>query len=372
MKNKHSSIVIFSGYNQRAVVAFLRTLVKNSIDDFVIIASSNADSIFLTDYKKYVVYTRRNKDFNIQEIERIFEYVRDITHSESLLIIPSTEYLNRYFLKMRTIMEEKNCYIHLVNEELYQMISDKEKFRKLCRDNEICAPNEVRLPLQYNKAFVAKPKTYFSKDGKVFSPIIVNDEDSYNSFVNNYNLEDFTLEEYVEGRSYYLLYYFTKEGEVYKLSQENYLQQPDGKSILYAEVSDIHNQPVSQQFENLLLKLNFFGLIMIEVRYSMGKYYMIEANPRLWGPSQLFCDAGINFFEIFLKEMGFVEKVTMELNKDKIKYFWTGGYMQVVGNGKMPVFLNLKEEEFAKKFSAIISYDIYNRTDTRKLFVHGL
>ena len=44
-------IVIFSGYNQRAVIAFLRCLTKNHIEEYVIVAASNQDTILKTKYK---------------------------------------------------------------------------------------------------------------------------------------------------------------------------------------------------------------------------------------------------------------------------------------------------------------------------------
>ena len=47
---------------------------------------------------------------------------------------------------------------------------------------------------------------------------------------------------------------------------------------------------------------------MVEVKHLSNKNYMIEANPRFWGPSQLFVDAGINLFEAFLVDNGLLNK----------------------------------------------------------------
>ena len=59
---------------------------------------------------------------------------------------------------------------------------------------------------------------------------------------------------------------FTKNGESFKLSQKNLIQQPEGKSIIAGITSDFHLTNESFLYEKLLLKLNFFGLIMIEVK----------------------------------------------------------------------------------------------------------
>ena len=61
-------IVVFSGYNQRAVVAFLRTLEKNKVESFRIIASGDSDSILKTNYKEKVIYTRKKKKLDLEEV----------------------------------------------------------------------------------------------------------------------------------------------------------------------------------------------------------------------------------------------------------------------------------------------------------------
>ena len=57
---------------------------------------------------------------------------------------------------------------------------------------------------------------------------------------------------------------------------------------------------------------------------SSGRYYAIECNPRLWGPSMLCIDNGLDIFSplCFLppKNLG---------NPDKIAgYLWTSGYIE--------------------------------------------
>ena len=42
---------------------------------------------------------------------------------------------------------------------------------------------------------------------------------------------------------------------------------------------------------------------------------MIEANPRFWGPSQLFVDAGFNLFESFLFDYNIIETLPLDNQK---------------------------------------------------------
>ena len=54
-------IILFSGYNQRAVIAFLRTLTQNHVDNYIIFAASEKDSILKTEYRSRVFVIRKNK-----------------------------------------------------------------------------------------------------------------------------------------------------------------------------------------------------------------------------------------------------------------------------------------------------------------------
>ncbi len=181
----------------------------------------------------------------------------------------------------------------------------------------------------------------------------------------------------MQGSSVYLLYYILRPEnvscigggkQIFKFSQTNLMQQPGGKSILAAKAAQYHRQPVSQIFEELLLSLQYHGFIMIEVRLDGDKAYMIEANPRFWGPSQLFVDAGVNFFELFLREYGFLEKTPASFSENpQALYFWHGGTVPV--NGRPPVFFDGFEQEYSRQVLPFLAQDVYRRSDTAALFV---
>ena len=71
---------------------------------------------------------------------------------------------------------------------------------------------------------------------------------------------------------------------------------------------------------------------MVEIKKQINVNYMIEANPRFWGPSQLFVDARMNFFEAFLHDFGFLPENPPPfnfINAIHKKYFWFGGIIEV-------------------------------------------
>lgn len=359
-------IVVFSGYNQRAVIAFIRTLVKDNID-FRIIASSNKDTIFFTAYRDKVIYTRTKKALDLEEIKEALANVRSQMSGddEKILIAPSTEFLNRFLIEYRIYFEDLGCVIPLVEKHLYEKISDKYAFSALCVEKGIPAPSDVDINNGIQTKLVAKPKTYFSSDGKVYNPVFIETSEALNTFLEEHSKEDFIFQKFVDGKSLYLLCYFAKDGEVYLFSQENLVQQSGGKSIVVAETSNIHNdKSISEPYVELFKECGFRGLVMVEIRESDGCYYMIEANPRFWGPSQLFCDANYNLFECLLFDYGFLDSCPDLSKPCKAEYLWLGG----LEAEEKPVYLSEDIDRYSRIIANPDKFDIYCRPDADRIY----
>ena len=152
-----------------------------------------------------------------------------------------------------------------------------------------------------------------------------------------------------------------------KFSQINYIQQPEGKSIIGAEESDFHLSQQSELYERLFKSVSFRGLVMVEVKQMNDKFYMIEANPRFWGPSQLFVDAGVNLFEAFLADYSVLPSRPVLSSNYKTKYFWNGGIGYDDSRPQL-VFHGYEKTEFDADFADWQAADVYNREDTKKLY----
>lgn len=363
-------VIVFSGFNQRAVIAFLRTLEKNDVD-YVIIAKSEEDDIFLTNYKHSVLAVRKSVSLVLEDLIESIKAVQRVHKREEYVIAPTTEALNRFLLEKRESFEKMGCSIPLVDKNLYELISNKYSFGRLCYQHGILVPKEININHDFELPLVAKPKKYFSSiNGQVLSPIIIYNSHELEKFISEYKLEDFYFQEYVNGKSIYLLYYFHRNGTTFRFSQENLVQQPNGKSMVAAISSNFHHSEESCKYEKLFRNLKFFGLVMVEVRQHNDKNYMIEANPRFWGPSQLFVDAGTNFFEPFLHDFGLIESYSKFIEPTNIiRYFWFGGVSDTIRKNERLIFHYYNEIELSDLLPEWIKYDIYRRPDTRSIFI---
>lgn len=361
-------VIVFSGFNQRAVISFLRVLKEYNVP-FAVVARSADDPIYLTSFKPHITSVRSQVSLDLNDIRMQIESAMKSMQASSCLIAPSAEALNRFLLEHLDEFESIGCTIPLVKQELYNRISDKYSFGDMCAAMGISVPREIKSSMELTPPFVAKPKTYFTADKKVFTPVLVRNDDELTQFRRDYDQEAFYFQEYVSGESYYLLYYFDRNGAVRKASQQNLVQQPGGKSMIACMASGYHLAEESARYELLFRKSGFRGLVMVEVKKQGPVHYMIEANPRFWGPSQLFLDAGNDLFAAFLEDYGLIKEKKESIQwKVNTRYFWLGGLLETMHGKQLPDFHGYSFDKLTTDLPAWMDADVYRRNDTGELF----
>lgn len=362
----NKGVLILSGYNIRAVVAFCRWASSLKIP-FHLVARNKSDPIFLTKYSKSVSLVREHEQLQLEDLCGWISHTCEHYSYSNVLVLPSTEFLNRFMVNNKNAIELAGGIVPLVVKELYEYISDKYTFGKLCLDFGISIPEEYQvLPAVF--PFVAKPRNYASIEKRQLKPYLIYGVNDLSKFRQNENEIDYFFQEYIDGESHYLLAYIPRNGKPILFSQENLIQQPNGGSIILARRDDIHKSGAAGQYFKLLAKLNFHGLIMIEIRLQkeQSEYFMIEANPRLWGPMQFVVDNGIDIFGAFLRDYGFSVPSIQTKNTHNQFYFWSGGLAEI----EHPTFHNYSPDRFSSEISVINNHDLFFRKDTIELFTY--
>lgn len=379
MKSRYPIFIVFSGYNPRALIAFFRAAARAGAE-IAVLASGPNDEVFRTAYAPLVRLVRDSKALQLDLVMGDLIKIRDMYKGRQLVIAPSTEALNRFLLKHRRVVENAGFVLPLVNERLYLSISDKKSFSDLCRQAGLDVPKEYAATEELCFPCVAKPIVYQNNAGQYLNPVILTTAQAYSEFLADHDSNDFFFQEFVVGNSHYLLYYFAGGGKVYRFSQQNLLQQVGGKSIVAAVPGRIHETDIADCYESLFRSLGFRGFVMVELRETPdGRWVMIEANPRFWGPSQLFLDSGRDFFRAFLSDccpdvfsppvwnLPLPEVYKEPSSPPAGAYFWSGGIAsQVVGEISVVVL-----SPFAPRLADYARWagkDVYNRPDTIELF----
>lgn len=364
------AFLVFSGFNQRAVIALCRQLTLMKIQ-FYIVAVNKNDAVYFSTYSKNIRGVRSQDALDLNEIKEIISSIKNETGSETLTIAPSSEYLNHFLLKNRKELEAIGCRIPLVEKELYDLITNKYSFSCLCREFGISIPAPIEFENKFSFPFVAKPKKNINESGKSLYPYIITNDSDIIRFLKTENKGDFYFEEFIQGESYYLLLHLGKNKTVASYSQKNILQQAEGKSIILAEPSEIHTCNNAVKIIEMLQKMSFYGLIMIEVRKVENELCVIEANPRLWGPLQLLSDNSSSILSDYLKDSlklhSNLSSNIIELKKNN--YFWFNGFIEMIVKKKKIANLTLNKSILLLVMQNIMN-DIYLRKDSFKLFFH--
>jgi len=368
------AFLILSGYNQRALTAFCRKLSAMQAP-FYIIASGKEDFIYQTRYKNKVKALRKKNDLVWDDLLQAINNVRRQSREQELVYCPSSEYANHFVLQNRRALSESGVRVPLVEKAIYEQVTNKAAFSAYCRKNGLQAPNRYTQMALKHIPFVAKPKKNIT-NGKTLYPYLIFNEEIFNYFLKQEDENDFYYEEYISGgESYYLLFYISKFGYTVSFSQKNILQQAGGKSIVLAQPAQLHEQNIGRRFIEVLKKLGFFGLIMVEVKKKAEACVMIEANPRLWGPSQLFVDNKVPLFDAFIYEALYnkVFHFTPKNRQTGKPYLWLGGILQnrFSGNRLTWHVQNHNAKVKTLLFKALRN-DVYLRKDTWAYFLREL
>ncbi|ARP86970.1 hypothetical protein CAL13_12675 [Bordetella genomosp. 9] len=362
-------LIAFSGYNTRAVVAFCRHLHGSGLKAHLI-ARDPQDPIFLTRYAEWVATTRDSAALDLEAILALVQPIRRRHGYDSVLIIPTTEFVNRQLIAHRETLNGHSVHFPLVPKPLYETLSDKFAFRRRCEQYDISVPPELdqRTP---SFPMVAKKRHYWAGSGSRAKPYLIFNETDYAAFLKAERPEDFYFERFVRGRSLYLLACVKRDGEMVAHWQENLIQQADGKSIIAAKTCDPGLHDLEKKFQQVFGDIGFYGLVMVEVRQDGDISYMIEANPRLWGPLQLVADHYPDILDAFLQICGVAPRAGLvspkaEQGADKL-YFWYGGLASDWAAGRQPVFHD-RTIDITTGLPQLLNQDVFLRPDTFALF----
>jgi hypothetical protein len=362
--------LVFSGSNDRAVIAFLRA-ANRCRAKVSVVAMSTDDIVHKSAYAHQVVMTRDSKSLTIELFTRWVTAVREIVGGCELVIFPSSEYLNTFLLRNRAAIEGLGCLVPLVEEDIYRLVTNKSTSGSLFARHGAIRPREIPSS-DVKPPVVAKPRANIDLSGRALYPHLIFNKTDLERFHAAESASEFFFQEWVGGPSFYLLLYLPPCGAPpLSTSQENLVQQPGGKSMLFARQASIHESPVLASSLAALRDIRFHGLCMIEFISRSGQMYFIELNPRPWGPIQFCEDLGVPMLEAFIADWTGKPRPTSRARTGRTYYAWFGGLVDtVLSKGRLATHGGAKIN--VKLIGLALKNDIYLRRDTWRCFVHEL
>ena len=347
------AFLIFSGHNDRAVLALCRFFSQYQLP-FFIVTSGTEDYIFKTPWAEKIIYIREDKNVNISLFEKICYAAPSI---KKLIYCPTTEYINQFILINRSSLECDKLDFPLPNAEIYQCLSNKSSSLEIVKTICNLQPPPFIPWKEVVTPCVFKPKKNIS-NGAVHYPILCfNEIDAYKNYA-ELNQEEWFVQKYIQGQSHYLCAYLSRSGNYASYWQTNWVQQPGGKSIVLAKTGK--NPGIDEsEFFHQLWKKNYHGPIMMEIiEDKNGNLFYIEINPRFWGPLQLAVDACPRLLELFCADAGFILPIQFRphLPEQDIWYAWAAG-ARIPGCHVYPAAQHMTDTEMQ---SLLTQFDVFD------------
>jgi hypothetical protein len=314
------SVLLFSGHNERAIVALCHFFTAAAIP-ISVVASGPQDAIYRTAWRDRVVYERRDGCLSVDLFAEILKACAEF----HLLYCPTSEYLNGFVLANRRELEALGVDISLPDTSFYFTLTDKRASTQFAaEDLGLRVPPE--LPFSSAKVpCVFKPKRNIL-GGNIAYPLLCHSEEDLQRAQELANAEDWFVQSFIHGQSFYLCAYLSATGLYEHYWQENLVQQSGGKSIVLARVGQNPGIDTERLIRKFLQK-GYSGPLMVEFMVESGRVYFVEINPRFWGPLMLCLSLRPELLCLYSLDQG-LGSAHFEALDNEYYAWWYGAYAQ--------------------------------------------
>ena len=361
MRQQYSTAaVLFSGHNDRAVIALCRFLA-NACQPFYIVSSGPQDAIFRTNWGSRVIWQRTSPILDLSLMARI----RDAVTQQGYVpvLCPTSEYLNRFALEQQDPMRSQGWHWILPAPDVYLRLSDKSRSPSVMHTLVGIDPPPLQPMGAWQAPCVLKPVRNILQ-GRVRYPLLCRSSSELQLAMGEVDQADWFAQTWVEGQSHYLCAYLDRQGGWDAFWQKNLVQQPNGKSIVLASTGTNPGLDVERLMRGLHL-IGYRGPFMMEViEDSRGRLHFIEVNPRFWGPLDLCRRAHPALLQRFVCDMTEAPSPpTRAIAVPDTTYAWAFGAQQQPWR----VYPAASTFSAADLYHQLQAYDIYAAPDTRAL-----
>ena len=348
--------LIFSGHNDRAVVALCRFFAATDLP-FSIIASGRQDAIHRTIWAAQVILNRLDAVVSLDWMCALGDQ-----RSGPWIYCPTTEFINAFVLDNLEVLQGSGWEFSLPDKALYEGLTGKLSSQAMIGSMK----SGLLMPALQSMAFahapcVLKPIANVS-GGRVLYPLLCRTADELVQALAGLDPTDYFAQDFIEGQSHYLCAHLSRQGEVAHFWQTNLMQQAGGKSIVLAR-SGVNPGVDTTALLSRLVALGYHGPFMMEVIAAPDGVYYIEVNPRFWGPLQLALDVCPKILTLFAQDHGFEVSTPPSVAPQAGWYAWSYGAQQA-GCLRLPAAQSLSASQLEQRLH---THDVYARADTAAL-----
>ena len=218
----------------------------------------------------------------------------------------------------------KNLLFMLPEQDDFERSRDKAILNMFCEENKIPCPKFITPDVFKNEGFqfpiIVKPKKGSGSEGIIYIDNKTQLKSNPVDFAKFFVQERLPNSKNVEGG-----FYLCKHGEVLSFYSHQRIRTHPESGGVTVFATGTQNLKIKQAGEQLIKKLNWNGLLMIEfiLDEKDKQYKIIELNPRIWGSILLseFCEA--NFIAKYINLcVGQIETKSRPISNSSIRWLF--------------------------------------------------
>lgn len=320
--------------------------IKDKFPKKAVILTSDCGGISSTLIYLKKTLPLRSSTFKIfcQDLKRISDLYKD----EKIVFIPVNEDKILLFYRFIERYGNLNFQSYLPSSNDFLISRNKFLLNEFCINEGIPSPKLFKNRNAINQSnfvpIIIKPRVGSGSIG-------IKKIDSFQGIeeLSVVNLEDYVIQELLpNGRDVRAGFYLCENGRVInRYCHERIRTYPlSGGVSVYSKI--IKNEEIELIGEEIIKKLNWSGLLMIEFLYDHrdGKYKVIEINPRLWGSIMLSEFSNVSLLANYINlNLGLpLEKNAVDFNK-KIRWIVFDLISLVKAKGRIANFLKISKRD---------------------------
>ena len=279
----------------------LFNILKKEYNDDIILCSFDND--YLSSFSGKLIYNREiyyiDKKYFVSSINTVLGKFSD----DEIVVFPTEENTMIFFYKYANDLDKRIKYL-FPNEDVFNLVREKKSLNDFCINIKVPVPKEFNVKkiseFKNQLPLIAKPKIGSGSRG-IF---LLNSSEDITYFDQKVtNKKDYLVQEKIaNGLNVEGCFLLCKDGEIINYYTHNRIRTfpRTGGVTTYSKVGQ--NNKLLNASKEVILKLNYSGLLMIEFLYDQtdNKYKLIEINPRIWGSILASKSSNTNLVENYI------------------------------------------------------------------------
>lgn len=279
----------------------LFNILKKEYNDDIILCSFDRD--YFSSFSAKLIYRKEihyidKKNF-ISSIDSVLEKFLD----NEIVVFPTEENTMNFFYEYANDLDKRIKYL-FPNKDVFNLVREKKSLNDFCISIDVPVPKEFNIKkiseFKNHLPLIAKPKIGSGSRG-IF---LLNSNEDITCFDEKVtSKKDYLVQEKIaNGLNVEGCFLLCKGGEIINYYTHNRIRTfpRTGGVTTHSKVGK--NIKLFKASKELILKLNYSGMLMIEFLYDAkdNKYKLIEINPRIWGSILASKSSNINLVQNYI------------------------------------------------------------------------